>query len=49
MVQEGLLMAHPGGDHGDGGASRDQSFLRQGAMTGTSFDLDLEIAAAAEQ
>ena len=49
MVQGGLLMEHPGGDHGDGGASEDQSSLRQGAGTGTSADPDLGIAAAAEQ
>ena len=45
MVQGGLLTAHPGGNHGDGGASGDQSSLRQGAGTGTSADPDLGIAA----
>ena len=49
MVQGGLLTAHPRGDHGDGGASRDQSSLQQGAETGTSADPDLGIAMAAEQ
>ena len=49
MVQGGLLMKHPGGDHDDGGASGDQSSLRQGAGIGTSADPDLGIAAAAEQ
>ena len=39
-------MAHPEGNHGDGGASGDQSSLRQGAGTGTSADPDLGIAAA---
>ena len=29
MVQGRLLTAHPGGKHGDGGASGDQSTLRQ--------------------
>ena len=45
----GLLTEHPGGDHGDGGASEDQSSLRQGAGKGTSADPDLGIAMAAEQ
>ena len=42
-------MKHLGGKHRDGGASRDQSSLRQGAGTGTSADPDLGIAMAAEQ
>ena len=49
MVQGALLTTHPGGEHGDGGASGDQSSLRQGAGTGTSVDLDLGITAAVEQ
>ena len=47
--KEGLLTAHPEGNHGDGVASGDQSPLRQGAGIGTSADPDLGIAAAAEQ
>ena len=49
MVQRELLTGHPGGDHGDGGASEDQSSLWQGARTGTSTDPDLGIAMAVEQ
>ena len=45
----GLLMEHLGGNHGDGGASEDQSSLRQGTGIGTSADLDLGITMAAEQ
>ena len=33
MVQGGLLTAHPGSDHGDGGAPGGDSSLRQGAGT----------------
>ena len=44
-----LLTKHLGGKHGDGGASGDQSSLRQGAGTGTSADPNLGIAMAAEQ
>ena len=47
--KEELLTKHLGGNHGDGGASGDQSSLRQGAGTGTSADPDLGIAMAAEQ
>ena len=47
--KEELLTKHLGGKHGDGGASRDQSSLREGAGTGTSADPDLGIAMAAEQ
>ena len=47
--KEELLTKHLGGKHGDGGASGDQSSLRQGAGTGTSADLDLGIAIAVEQ
>ena len=42
-------MKHLGGKHGDGGASGDQSSLRQGAGTGTSADPDLGITMAVEQ
>ena len=49
IVQGGLLMAHPGGEHGGGGASGDQSSLRQGAGTGTSGNPEIRIAAVAEQ
>ena len=49
VVQVGLLTAHPGSEHGGGGASGDQTSLGQGAGTRTSGDLDLGIAAAAEQ
>jgi hypothetical protein len=47
--KEELLTKHLGGKHGDGGASGDQSSLRQGAGTGTSADPDLGIAMATEQ
>ena len=47
--KEELLMKHLGGNHGDGGASRDQSSLRQGSGTGTSADPDLRIAMSVEQ
>ena len=47
--KEELLMKHLGGNHGDGGASGDQSSLPQGAGTGTSVDPDLGIALAVEQ
>ena len=43
--KEGLLTEHPEGNHGDGGASGDQSSLRQGAGIGTSADPNLRIAA----
>ena len=49
MVQGGLLTAHPGGNHGDGEASRGQSSLRQRAGTSSSGDPEVRIAAAAEQ
>ena len=48
-TKEELLTKHLGGKHGDGGASGDQSSLRQGAGTGTSADPDLGIAMAAEK
>jgi hypothetical protein len=47
--KEELLTKHLGGKHGDGGASGDQSSLRQGAGTGTSADPDLGIEMAVEQ
>ena len=46
--KEELLTKHLEGKHGDGGASEDQSSLRQGAGIGTSADPDLGIAMAAE-
>ena len=48
-TKEEPLTKHLGGKHGDGGASGDQSSLRQGAGTGTSADPDLGIAMAVEQ
>ena len=47
LSKEGLLTVHPRGNHGDGGASRDQSSLWQGAGIGTSVDPDLEIVMVA--
>ena len=47
--KEELLTKHLEGNHGDGGASGDQSSLRQGVGIGTSADSDLGIATAAEQ
>ena len=49
MVQGGLLMAHPEGDHGDGEASGGQSSLQQGAGTVSPSDPEIGIASAAEQ
>src|SRR4051812_14085716 len=49
MVQGRLLTAHPGGIHGDGGAPRGESSLREGAWTASPGTPDLETAAAAEQ
>ena len=46
--KEELLTKHLGDKHGDGGASGDQSSLRQSAGTGTSDDPEIRIAAAAE-
>ena len=48
MVQGGLLMAHPGGVHGDGGAPGGDSSLRQGAGAASPGSPDLETAAAGE-
>src|SRR3954470_2632016 len=48
MVQGRLLTAHPRGVHGDGGAPRGESFLRQGAGTTSPGSPDFETAVAAE-
>ena len=48
MVQGGLLTAHLGGVHEDGGAPEGESSLRQGAGTSSLDSLDLQTAAAAE-
>ena len=49
MVQGGLLMAHPGGSHGDGEASGGQSSLRQGAGIASPGDPEIGIATTVEQ
>ena len=49
MVQGGLLMVHPGGDHGDGEAFGGQSSLRQRAGTASPGYPEIGIASAAEQ
>ena len=49
MVQGGLLIAHPEGDHGEGEPSGGQSSLRQHAGTSSSGDPEIGIASAAEQ
>src|SRR4051812_39058381 len=49
MVQGRLLTAHSGGVHGDGGAPRGDSSLRQGAGTASPGSPDLETATAAIQ
>src|SRR4051812_50104908 len=41
MVQGGLLTAHPGGVHGDGGATGAGSSFRQGAGAGSPGSPDL--------
>src|SRR3954464_7469699 len=46
MVQGGLLTAHPGGGHGDGGVPGGGSSLRQGARAASPGSPDLETAAA---
>ena len=46
MVQGRLLMAHPGGIHGDEGAPGGESSLRQGAGTASPRSPDLEMVAA---
>ena len=43
-----LLTKHLEGNHGDGGASGDQSSLRQGAGIGTSANPDFTIATTVE-
>ena len=47
MVQGGLLMTHPGGIPGDGGAPGGDSSFRQGAGAASPGSPDLEMAAAA--
>ena len=49
MVQGGQLMAHLGGDHGDGEASGGESSLRQGAERASPSDPEIGIASAVEQ
>ena len=49
MVQGGLLTAHSGGVHGDGGAPGGDSSFRQGAGAASPDSPDLETAAAAVQ
>ena len=49
MVQGGLLTAHPGDVHGDGGSPGGGGSFRQGAGADSPGSPDLETAAAAEQ
>src|SRR3954470_19213064 len=49
MVQGGLLTAHPGGVHGDGGSPRGGSSFRQGARAASPGSPDLEMAAVVVQ
>ena len=49
MVQGGLLTAHPGGVHGDGGTPGGDSSFRQGAGAASPGSPNLETAAAAVQ
>src|SRR4051794_1377678 len=49
MVQGGLLTAHPGGVHGDGGSPKGGVSFRQGVGAASPGSPDLETAAAAEQ
>ena len=49
MVQGGLLTAHPGGIHGDGGSPEGGSSFRQGAGAASPGSPDLETAAAVVQ
>src|SRR3954469_16629527 len=49
MVQGGLLTAHSGGVHGDGGSPGGNSSFRQGAGAASPSSPDLETAAAAVQ
>ena len=49
MVQGGLLTAHPGGVHGDGGAPGGDSSLQQGAGTTSPGSPDLETVEAVQR
>ena len=49
MVQGGLLMAHPGGVHGDGWSPRGGSSFRQGAGAASLGSPDLVMAAAVQR
>ena len=49
MVQGGLLTAHPGGVHGDGGSPAGGSSFRQGAGAASPGSPDHETAAVAVQ
>ena len=49
MVQGGLLTAHLGGVHGDGGSPGGGSSFRQGAGAASPGSPDLETAATAVQ
>src|ERR1044072_6039581 len=49
MVQGGLLTAHPGGVHGDGGVPGGGSSFRQGAGAASPSSPNLKMAAAAVQ
>ena len=46
MVQGGLLTAHPGGVHGDGGTPGGDSSFWQGVGAASPGNPDLEMAAA---
>ena len=49
MVQGGLLMTHPGGVHGDGGAPGGGSSFQQGVEAASPGIPDLETAMVAVQ
>ena len=49
MVHGGLLMAHPGGVHGDGWSPGGGSSFRQGAGAASPGSPDLETAAAVQR
>src|SRR4051812_47426894 len=49
MVQVGILTAHPGGVHGDGGSPGGGGSFRQGVGAASPGSSDLETAAAVEQ
>ena len=49
MVQGGLVTAHPGGVHGDGGSPGGGSSFRQGAGAASPGSPDLETAVALVQ